>query len=85
MDQNHLSSSVLSATRASATETKFLVDQSVDCVLMLGPFYHLIDKAQRDKAVSEAYRVLKTDGLFFAAAINRLGILHGLFENGSLF
>ena len=83
--QNHLSENVLSSTLASATDLDFIPDNSVDCVLMLGPFYHLNEKEQREKAVSEAYRVLKTDGLFFAATINRLGIFHELFKTDRYF
>lgn len=85
MAQNHLSDNVLSSTRSSATDLDFIPDNSVDCVLMLGPFYHLVDKKQRERAVVEACRVLKTGGLFFAATINRLGIFHELFKTDRYF
>jgi S-adenosylmethionine-dependent methyltransferase len=85
MAQHHLSANILSSTRSSATSLEFIPDNSVDCVLMLGPFYHLVDKKQREKAVAEAYRVLKADGLFFAAGINRLGIFHELFKTDRFF
>ena len=85
MEQHHLSANILSSTCSSATALEFIPDNSVDCVLMLGPFYHLVDKKQRDQAVAEAYRVLKTNGLFFAAGINRLGIFHELFKTDRYF
>lgn len=46
-------------------------DRSADCVLLLGPLYHLIDPSERRLALREAYRVLVPGGLLFAAAISR--------------
>lgn len=46
-------------------------DNSVDIVLLLGPLYHLIKEEDRNKALQEAYRVLKPGGALFAAAITR--------------
>ncbi|MER7577982.1 class I SAM-dependent methyltransferase [Streptomyces sp. NPDC126514] len=50
-------------------------DASYDVVLMLGPLYHLIERADRDQALAEAYRVLKPGGLLAAAGINRYASL----------
>ncbi|MEV5985910.1 class I SAM-dependent methyltransferase [Streptomyces sp. NPDC052051] len=50
-------------------------DASYDVVLMLGPLYHLIERSDRDRALAEAYRVLKPRGLFAAAGINRYASL----------
>lgn len=44
---------------------------SVDIVLLLGPLYHLVDVRDRRQALSEAARVLHTDGILIAAAISR--------------
>lgn len=46
-------------------------DCSADVVLLLGPLYHLIKEEDRDKALQEAYRVLKPGGALFAAGITR--------------
>lgn len=46
-------------------------DDSVDVVLLMGPLYHLQNKADRDKVLSEAYRVLKKGGLLIAAGISK--------------
>ena len=46
-------------------------DRSVDVVLLLGPLYHLTRRAERDRAIQEAIRVLKPGGLLFAACITR--------------
>ncbi|MCN9243292.1 methyltransferase domain-containing protein [Streptomyces sp. RY43-2] len=50
-------------------------DASYDVVLMLGPLYHLIERSDRDRALAEAYRVLKPGGLVAAAGINRYASL----------
>jgi len=52
-------------------------DDSVDAVLLLGPLYHLVDRADRLLALREARRVLRPGGWVFAAAISRFA---GLFD-----
>ena len=54
-------------------------DQSHDAVLMLGPLYHLTDRSDRLRALTEARRVLRPGGLLAAAAISRFAsLLDGL-------
>lgn len=48
---------------------------SADAVLLLGPLYHLVDETERMLALSEAYRVLRNDGILFAAGISRFASL----------
>lgn len=56
-------------------------DNSADVVLLLGPLYHLTEHSDRIQALGEAKRVLKPNGLLFAAAINRFAsTLDGLFN-----
>ena len=74
-----LSERISGTNLASATQLDILGGNSFDAVLMLGPLYHLCDVEERRQAVSEAARVLKPDGLLFAAGINRLGYLRDLF------
>lgn len=85
LSDDPLCNCILSSTRTSATNLHMIGDASVDCVLMLGPLYHLIEKSQRDLAVREAHRVLKKGGILFAAGINRLAILHELFNSNRFF
>jgi SAM-dependent methyltransferase len=46
-------------------------DASADVVLMLGPLYHLPERAHRLQALAEARRVVRPGGLLAAAAISR--------------
>jgi SAM-dependent methyltransferase len=48
-----------------------LPDASVDAVLLLGPLYHLLDRADRVRALTEAARIVRPGGPVFAAAITR--------------
>ncbi|MFD8572683.1 class I SAM-dependent methyltransferase [Streptomyces sp. NPDC059639] len=48
---------------------------SYDVVLLLGPLYHLLDRADRNQALAEAMRVAKPGGLVAAAAISRYASL----------
>lgn len=46
-------------------------DMSVDVVLLLGPLYHLPDPLDRQRALSEAFRVLRPRGVIVVATISR--------------
>jgi SAM-dependent methyltransferase len=48
-----------------------LPDASVDAVLLLGPLYHLTDRADRVRALAECARVVRPGGPVFAAVITR--------------
>jgi SAM-dependent methyltransferase len=57
-------------------------DDSYDAVLLLGPLYHLVERADRVRALSEARRVAKAGAPVFGAAISRYaslldGVVHG--------
>ncbi|HEX6677075.1 MAG TPA: class I SAM-dependent methyltransferase [Actinomycetes bacterium] len=60
-------------------------DASVDAALLLGPLYHLTDRADRIAALAEARRVLRPGGVLAAAAISRFastydGLLRGFID-----
>ncbi|WP_432080898.1 class I SAM-dependent methyltransferase [Streptomyces sp. WAC 04229] len=55
-------------------------DGSYDVVLMLGPMYHLPERADRNRALTEARRVLRPGGLLAVAGINRYA---SLFEHAA--
>lgn len=51
-------------------------DASVDVVLLLGPLYHLAERADRVRALAEARRAVRPGGLVVAATINRYAAVH---------
>lgn len=59
-------------------------DASADAVLMLGPLYHLQEQADRERALREAARVLRADGVVFAAAISRFASFVDGLRGGAL-
>lgn len=54
-----------------ATDMSMFNDETFDVVLNMGPFYHLITEAQREKCLSECLRVLKKGGILVTAYIPR--------------
>ena len=50
-------------------------DASFDAVLLLGPLYHLVERADRLAALGEARRVVEPAGLVAVAAISRFASL----------
>jgi SAM-dependent methyltransferase len=59
-------------------------DGEFDVVLSLGPLYHLLDAADRGRAVREARRVLRPGGLLLATVMTRYSWMLGvLMESGA--
>lgn len=59
-------------------------DASVDAVLLLGPLYHLVGRAERIVALAEARRVLRSGGVLLAAAIGRFMAVLDWAQSGGL-
>jgi ubiquinone/menaquinone biosynthesis C-methylase UbiE len=60
-------------------------DASYDAVLLLGPLYHLVERADRMRALGQARRVARPGGVVVAAAISRCasvmdGFYHGFVD-----
>ena len=60
-------------------------DASYDAVLLLGPLYHLPERADRVRALAEARRVVRPGGPVVAATINRYAGLHDLLREERYF
>jgi ubiquinone/menaquinone biosynthesis C-methylase UbiE len=58
---------------------------TVDCALLLGPLYHLTERAERLQALLESRRVLKPGGVLAVAAINRFASLFDGLARGFFF
>lgn len=54
-----------------ATDMSIFEDEYFDVVLNMGPFYHLVNEADRQKCINESLRVLKKGGLLITAYIPR--------------
>ena len=63
---------LISFDQVNATDLSCYKDNSFDVVLLFGPLYHLTEKDEREKCVSEIRRVLKTGGKVFASFIPHL-------------
>jgi 2-polyprenyl-3-methyl-5-hydroxy-6-metoxy-1,4-benzoquinol methylase len=59
----------------SAANLAHFSDESFDVVLNMGAYYHIIDKEEREKSISECIRVLRPGGLFFLAYINKFNFI----------
>ena len=59
----------------SAVDLSQFPDEAYNALLLLGPFYHLVDAEERKAALNEAYRVLKPGGLIFAAFLTQYSAL----------
>ena len=86
--------STVKAYQGNAMNLKRFEDNSFDVVLVFGPMYHLHEREEKMKALSEAKRVVKPEGYIFVAyimneysvityAFKEKHILEGM-ENGML-
>jgi SAM-dependent methyltransferase len=68
---------------ADARELPF-ADGVFDVVLLLGPLYHLGERADRQAAIVEARRICREGGLVVAAAISRFAPLLDMIRRGKI-
>lgn len=66
----------ISAVRGDARELPWN-DESFDAAFLAGPLYHLIEHADRRRALSEAVRVVRPGGVITVIGINRVANLIG--------
>jgi len=65
----------LQAFQGDALDLSRWEDDTFDVTLVLGPMYHLYEKEQIHKAIDEAIRVTKKDGVIFFAFLSVYAIL----------
>ena len=56
--------------QGNALDLSMFADECFDVVLLMGPLYHLSRAADRDRAIAEAKRVCKPNGIIFFAFIS---------------
>lgn len=78
--------SPVKAILGNATNLSMFNDNSFDMILLFGPLYHLINKEDKLKALIEAKRVVKKDGLILVSYyMNEYAIItHGFKDNNIL-
>lgn len=69
----------------TATDLSRFAADSFDAVLLMGPLYHLIDPKDREAALREARRVLKTGGVLAVAFISQYAALRFLVKEDPEF
>ena len=65
----------LASVRLGDARKLDFADESVDAVLLLGPLYHLTERDDRLACLREAQRILRAEGIVFAAGISRFASL----------
>lgn len=65
--QNTRPGEQVSVTQGNAMDLSMFADDTYDITLLLGPMYHLFKTEDKRKALSEAIRVTKKNGIVFAA------------------
>lgn len=67
----------------NAIKLDMFEDNTFDLVLLFGPMYHLVTKEEQLKALNEAKRVLKKDGILLVAYVmNEYAVIvHGFRDN----
>jgi S-adenosylmethionine-dependent methyltransferase len=66
---------------ADARDLSQVTEKQFDVVLMMGPLYHLVVKADRKLALKEAFDRLRAGGIIFSSFISRFGTLSDLIKN----
>lgn len=64
----------LQAIQGDATALSSFADQTFDITLVLRPLYHLYEREEIHRAIDEAIRVTKKDGIIFFAFISVFGM-----------
>lgn len=93
-NQNTLPTENITITQGNAINLSAFKSDTYDITLLLGPMYHLHDSDAKHRALSEAIRVTKKDGIIFTAYCMadasildygfKRGNIHSVIEQGML-
>lgn len=75
----------LQAYQGDALNLSRFADNSFDVTLLFGPLYHLYEPQDVQKAIDEAIRVTKPDGVILTAFLSVYAILFDNYLQGNLF
>lgn len=73
----------IASYQGDAENLGLFADGSFDAVLVLGPMYHLFEKAEQHRALDEAIRVAKPGGVIMAAFLSVYSILYNNYLFGN--
>ena len=73
----------LRAYQGDAIDLGMLKDNSFDLTLVFGPMYHLYESSDINKAIDEAIRVTKKDGIIMFAFISVFAIMYSNYFTGN--
>lgn len=83
---HRLRNAALASAEVGDARAIHLPDESVDAVMLLGPLYHLPERAERLRALREARRICRRGGALIIATISRFasmldGLRHGYLDD----
>lgn len=81
---NEASRRALTSAQVGDARALPIADASADAVLLMGPLYHLIDPADRLRALRESRRVLRHGGIVVVSAVSRFASALSGFHSGFL-
>lgn len=84
LKQNSRELNNLFAFQGDAVNLEKFCDNTFDMVLSLGPLYHLYSREEQGRAIDEAIRVAKEDGIIMFAYIPVSSFIFGSYMNGNL-
>lgn len=79
-EQNAETDTPVTCNVVNAIDLSLYSDGQFDAVLVMGPLYHLLEASERDRCISEVYRVLKPGGIVFATFLPYLTGSIGVIE-----
>ena len=84
LKQNSVEMENLRAYQGDSLDLSRFADNTFDVTLLFGPLYHLYEREDVQKAIDEAIRVTKPEGVIFVAFLSVYAILFDNYLNGTL-